>query len=543
MTVLATPEEKTNVRSAESFETPTQSAANQIEAAGSTEEGGPYSVLSSSMIIYLTYLLGYLALASSLTATIYFPLISLLAKKYDTTVQKINLTITLYIVFQGIGPSLFAPLSDTLGRRPILMATFTIYLLASIGLVLAENYAGLLLLRALQSIGGGAVLSLAYAVVSDVVPHAERGSVLGPMMAATNLGPCLGSLIGGGAILASNDPTWCFVALVAFGSSALMLVGWTMPETGRAVVGNGSVKPLGIWATWWTGIRALRRTGVSRRDSVKSNRPAPVAANGIMTTAASNSRAEFPMRKELGRGIWSWPNPWPSFRTIFYPDTALILWLCTAPYAVWYCIQTSIPLVYGHDGYGFNDLQVGLCFLAGGVGVIAGGFVAGRLMDWNFRRVARKAHMPVDKNAIDISQFPIEHARSDGSIYIMLISIGAVSGYGWAIRQRTHPSVPLIIQFYIGMKCTVLHQIYSALIVDIFPTRTGTAAASNNICRCALSALAIAFLQPAVEAMGYAWLFVGLAVIEGVGSILAVSALRKWGRQWRSRRDEKPEKR
>lgn len=121
--------------------------------------------------------------------------------------QAINLSITLYVVFQAIAPAFWAPISDTLGRRPIFLATFVIYGAASLGLALNRtSYVALLLLRALQSIGGSAVMSLAYGVAADISPHSERGRILGPMLASTNLGPCIGPVIGGGAILASGDP-------------------------------------------------------------------------------------------------------------------------------------------------------------------------------------------------------------------------------------------------------------------------------------------------------------------------------------------------
>lgn len=503
-----------------------------VQSDDQAQQEPPHSVFSEYMITYLTYLLGYLSLASSLTATIYFPIIDLLATRYDTSVQAINLTITLYVVLQGIAPSFFSPLSDTLGRRPVFLITFAIYLLASVGLVAnTNNYLALILLRGLQSIGGSAVLSLAYAVVADVVPHSRRGSVLGPMLAATNLGPCIGPVIGGGAILASGNPRWCFATLVIFGASVLLLIGWTMPETGRSVVGNGAVEPQGVWATWWQLVRsAVRRRKSSEQDlSSGSIESASKEAHGngrikVEPSPAtdtenkpSNSASDDPNIGKTGRGKLSAPNLLPSVRLIFHRDTALILWLCATPYAVWYCIQTSIPLIYG-PGYGFNDLEVGLSFLAGG-----GGVIAGRLMDWSFKRTAIEAGFSPDKKkGIDINSFPIEKARSTGSIPIMLVSMFAVGGYGWAVHVRAHPAIPLILQFYIGAKCTVLHQIYSALIVDIFPSHPGRAGASNNICRCALSAILVAVLQPVVKAIGYAWLFTILALIEGLSGIAAV---------------------
>lgn len=212
----------------------------------------PYSVFTIGQKRYITYLLGYLTLASSLTATIYFPLIPLLAKEYQTSTQAINLTITLYVVFQGITPAFWGPLSDAFGRRPVLMITFGLYTVASLGLSFSRrSYAALILLRALQSTGGSAIVSLAYAVVADLVTSAERGSMLGPLLASGNIGPCIGPIIGG-AVVTSSHPMWCFWTLVIFGAVSFLMIAWTLPETRRTIVGNGSVRAQSIWKTWWS---------------------------------------------------------------------------------------------------------------------------------------------------------------------------------------------------------------------------------------------------------------------------------------------------
>lgn len=182
--------------------TPTQ----QQEPVPPNDTGSnPYSTIRRSRKRYLTYLLGYLCLVSSLSATIYFPLIPLLAAHYATSVQAVNLTVTLYVVFQGTAPSFWSPASDSLGRRPVFLGTFAVFAAASIGLCFSgQSFAALAVLRALQSIGGSAILSIAYGVVSDVVTHAERGSMLGPLMASANLGPCLGPVLGGSVTYAAG---------------------------------------------------------------------------------------------------------------------------------------------------------------------------------------------------------------------------------------------------------------------------------------------------------------------------------------------------
>ncbi|KAI0123277.1 major facilitator superfamily domain-containing protein [Xylariales sp. AK1849] len=475
---------------------PTTKSDNPAPTAGASSSPSqrlpspaPYTVLSKWQKRYIT-------------ATIYLPLISLLAQQYHTSVQAINLTITLYVLCQGLAPSFWSPLSDVFGRRPVFLATFAVYTAASLGLAFSgSSYVSLALLRAVQSIGGSAILSIAYGVITDISTHGERGSMLGPMLASGNLGPCIGPVVGGGAILASGHPRWCFWALVILGAACFWLVGWTFPETGRTVVGNGAVQARGIWRTWW------------------------------------DFSTEYRARC---KGKLTFPNPFLPLRIIFYWDTFVILFLAASPYAVWYLVQTSIPIIYGRGdgGYGFDDLHVGLCYLAGGSGVIAGGVIAGRLMNWNYKHVAHTRGFQMDQTAgINLGEFPIEEARSRGSIIILTVSVCTIIGFGWAVQRKVHPAIPLILQCYIGAKCTVLHQMYSALLVDIFPSKPGTAAASNNITRCAVSAIAVACLQPLVSAMGRAWFFTLVAILDGVLCAIAVVALRRWGKHWRDGRN------
>ena len=371
-------------------------------------------------------------------------------------------------------------------------------------------------------------MALAYGVAADISPHSERGKVLGPMLASTNLGPCIGPVIGGGAILASGDPQWCFWALLIFGVSALLLVGWTMPETGRTVVGNGGVKAQGLWRTWFDVVRTSARFQMGKNGDVGAWNEG--TQNSILCIDDANTG-------KTGRGKLTFSNPLMFIRIIFYWDTFLILWMAASPYAVWYCIQTSMPLIYG-DKYGYNDLVVGLCYLPGGAGVILGGLLAGRMMDWNYKQTAEKNGWPVDRSRIeDISRFPIEKARSRGSIAMLVFSICVLTGYGWAVHNDVHVSVPLILQFLIGLKCTITLQTFSALLVDIFPSKAGTAGASNNLMRSVTSAVAVAILQPLVDAIGRGWFFTLIGLGDGLFGIVAVQFLKRWGQNWRRKRE------
>lgn len=469
-------------------------------------------------------------LASPLTATIYLPLLPPLAQHFGVSIQAINLTITIYIVFQAISPLLFATASDSLGRRPIYLVTYALYTLSSLGLALNKHsYAGLLLLRALQSLGASAVLAVAFGVVADVWPPAERGSVLGPTQGAANLAVCVGPVIGGWIALASGGFQWVFWALTIFGLSVWLIVGVALPETARNVVGNGGSKKKGWKRPWWEVVKTKKK---KRKEAAVSDN-AELDAQQLASEKPTNHNGQTPVGR---RKRFKMLNPLAAIRIIFWKDAALVLWMAASPYAVWYCVQTSIPPIY-KNVYHFSELQVGLAYLTGGAGTVLGGYANGKLMDWNYRVVARKIGHTIDKvSGDDLKHFPIERARARGGRYLLATYTCALAGYGWSVMAQTSAAVPLVLQFVLAALCTCFQQTFNALLVDIHPESPSTAAASSNITRCALSAVAVAVLQPLVNAMGRGWFFTFLAVLSGGGGMATMWAMTLYSMQWRQQR-------
>lgn len=491
----------------------------------------PYTLFTSLQKRLLITVLVLTMLASPLTATIYLPLLPPLAQHFGVSIQAINLTITIYIVFQAISPLLFATASDSLGRRPIYLATYCLYTLASLGLALNKHsYVGLLVLRALQSLGASAVLAVAFGVVADVWPPAGRGSVLGPTQGAANLAVCVGPVVGGWIALASGGFRWVFWALTIFGISVWLIVGVALPETARNIVGNGSSERKGWERPWWEAIKKRKkRKEAAESDNAELGAQQPTSEKNIDHTESRETPVGRRKRFKL-------LNPLAAIRIIFWKDTALVLWMAASPYAVWYCVQTSIPPIY-KNVYHFSELQVGLAYLAGGAGTVLGGYANGKLMDWNYRVIAGKIGHTIDKvSGDDLKHFPIERARARGGWYLLATYTCALVGYGWSVMAQTSAAVPLVLQFVLAALCTCFQQTYNALLVDIYPESPSTAAASSNITRCALSAVAVAVLQPLVDAMGRGWLFTFLAGLSGGGGMATFWAMTRYSMQWRQQR-------
>ena len=485
-------------------------------------------------------LLGLTAITSPLTATIYFPLLPLLSTHYHASAQAINLTITIYIIFQALSPAIFATLSDSLGRRIVYLLTLTLYVLSNLGLALEHNsYAALVVLRAFQSLGASAAFAVSYGVVADVCVPAERGKMVGPVSMGLNLGTCVGPVVGGWVAFKSGNYNWVFWFLVIIGTVLLVAVGGLLPETARNVVGNGSIRAQRWWErTWLSFLRDWNRKTRARTEKDKekeqdlrtnmtceSDEKTPASGINDVTDKGSGTKKMLQML-----------SPLPCLRVIFRKDAALILWMHASYYMVDYSIQTSIPSSF-KDIYNFNEFEIGLAYLPRSAGIIIGGYVNGRLLDRNYRIVAKEIGHTIDRErGDDLQYFPIERARTRRCWHLLAILTGTLIGYGWALEQRSHVSIPLLLQFIQGFLGTSIYTIFNTLLVDVFPESPSTAAAAASISRCALAASRVAAVQPLVGVLGRGWYFTALAAFSGAVGSVVVCMIRGWGAKWRCER-------
>ncbi|KAL8796010.1 MAG: hypothetical protein Q9195_001586 [Heterodermia aff. obscurata] len=486
-----------------------------------------YTTFSQREKYGITLILGITTITSPLTATIYFPLLPLLRTHFHTSAQAINLTITIYIVFQALSPLFFATLSDTFGRRPIFLVTLLIYLFANLGLALQQHsYVALLILRALQSFGASAAFAVSYGVVADVCVPSDRGNMVGPISAAQSLGLCIGPVVGGWVAWKSGGYGWVFWVLVIVAGVLVVVVGGFLPETARNVVGNGRVGARRWWIRPWCSgtVHSARRLNRKWTAKEKSSAEGDVSG-GIDADEPHAEKKRFRFFDFL-----------TCLRIIFYKDSALILWMHGWFYLVDYSIQTALPSIY-RDTYHFNALLTGLAYLPRGAGIITGGYLNGKLMDRKYRLTAASINHTINPLAGDnLDHFPIEIARSRDSWHLF----GALSliliAYGWAIEKHAHVSIPLVLQYAQGFLTTCLYTIFVTLLVDVFPDRPSTAAAAASVVRCSLAASGVAALQPLLDGLGSGWYFTGLALVSSVFGFGVVFAIQRRGRKWRSER-------
>ncbi|WP_404417343.1 Bcr/CflA family multidrug efflux MFS transporter [Marinospirillum sp.] len=178
----------------------------------------------------LIVLLAALVAFGPLSIDMYLPSLPLIAADLGAAQADIQLTISSFLIGLFIGMLFYGPLSDKLGRRPLLLGGITLYLLASIACFLAVSAEWLIAARFLQALGAAAASVLARAIVRDLFPLNEAARVLSLMHLVTMIATLIAPLVGGYLIMLTGWRS-LFVVLFVFAALVLLFSVWKIPET------------------------------------------------------------------------------------------------------------------------------------------------------------------------------------------------------------------------------------------------------------------------------------------------------------------------
>ena len=378
------------------------------------------------------------------------------------------------------------------------------------------NFAGLMVLRCLQSAGSSATIALAAGSVADVVTRAERGKFIAYASVGVTLGPALGPVVGG---LLTESLGWRAIFwFLAILSAVLFAVYFAfVPETARSVVGNGSIPPPRLFMTP-SQLLARRRGGHTPEAEVQ-----PAA-----TRAA---------RRRL--------NPLAALGILGEREGGVTLGFGSLMYAGQFMVLATLPVLL-EARFGFNAAQVGLCYLPIFLGTVCSRWVAGRLLDWNFRRHARRLGLEIDRDRQqELDSFPIEAARLEVCIPMIYVTGLCLVAYGWTMQSGASLAGIIAVLFFFGVFNAGGLAGLTTLVVDTHQDSPATALAANNLFRCLVSAGATAVAVPLIDRIGIGWTSVfvaGVWVCFSPCLWLVLFRGQKWRRDRKSRVDKAKER-
>ncbi|MDF1653604.1 MAG: multidrug effflux MFS transporter [Coxiellaceae bacterium] len=148
-------------------------------------------------IVYVVTVLAPLVFSFALALDLYIPSVPDIAQLYHVKSGEVQLTLSLFILMQGLGQLLFGPLSDRFGRKPIAAISAFIFLLASIGCSLSPGIVTLIVMRIFQAAGACGMTVVAFAMVRDLYEKEQSARVFSYLNSTIAVSPLLAPLIGG----------------------------------------------------------------------------------------------------------------------------------------------------------------------------------------------------------------------------------------------------------------------------------------------------------------------------------------------------------
>lgn len=139
------------------------------------------------------------------------------------------------------------------------------------------------------------------------------------------------------------------------------------------------------------------------------------------------------------------------------------------------------------------------------------------------------------------NDFPIEKARLRHLPWIAGLFVISTGGYGFTLANPKLISLsgwialPLFMQFMIAATSNAVFALNQTLVSDLCPGKGASATAMNNLVRCGLGAVGVAFIDQMIAGLGVSVAFLVLALVVVLFSPLAAANL-MFGMQWRAER-------
>ena len=177
-------------------------------------------------------------LIAILAIDMYAPALSGMQQSFNVSIGFLNLTLFGFFFVQAFATFFAGPLSDCIGRKPLVIGCMGLYTLASVGCALSPTVEWLVFCRMLQGAGLGGISTLATALIEDAFDSTSVQTAMTFMQSLIIIGPVLAPFLGSFVLMVTN---WRGIfALLAVLGALSMIPACLITETHRGVTSGGS---------------------------------------------------------------------------------------------------------------------------------------------------------------------------------------------------------------------------------------------------------------------------------------------------------------
>ncbi|ASM71838.1 MULTISPECIES: multidrug effflux MFS transporter [Roseobacteraceae] len=181
-------------------------------------------------MLRIALVLGLLVMIGPFAIDMYLPAMPDIAADFGVDEPAVQMTLTAYFLALGVAQLVYGPLSDQTGRRLPVFLGLGVFFIGSMGATLAGSVEALTGWRAVQGLGGAAMMVMPRAIVRDLHTGNEATRLMAMVMLVMSVSPMLAPLAGSFVISLGSWRT-VFAVLAGAALIAAMVMGVTLGET------------------------------------------------------------------------------------------------------------------------------------------------------------------------------------------------------------------------------------------------------------------------------------------------------------------------
>ncbi|MDO1604480.1 MDR family MFS transporter [Lactobacillus sp. YT155] len=135
-----------------------------------------------------------------------------------------------YLLTSAISTPVYGKLADTVGRKPIFIIGTSLFLLGSFLCGIAGNIEALIVFRAIQGLGAGAIMPVTFTIIADLFSYEKRSNKIAFNNTAWGISALFGPIVGG-FIVEKLNWHWIFFINLPLGLIVLLIIGYMYHET------------------------------------------------------------------------------------------------------------------------------------------------------------------------------------------------------------------------------------------------------------------------------------------------------------------------